>query len=567
MDQNIHILKKVLAGLTAAGLLLSFAGCAGNPDAAQTAAASEEENIILVKTQAGQIGDLTQSTEYIGTVEPDDLVQVLPKMGGTVNRVLVSVGDTVKKGDLLMTIDTTDLQVNLAAQQAAVEVARAAVMSAQAQVDQSLGSTFDVNLAQLETSVQQAKNAYASARQGLRDYNDNNSSPADQVAIQRDKARETVTLLSDQEKQLKQQRDTAKKASEVSPNDANKAAEYLSLQSKYDDVSSALASAESQLSMLNSNYNDDDMDANLRNLRTSSRNAQLAYDSANTIYELTKGEVRNDALKVANASLGQAAASYDAQVKSYEAAAHQLSFAQVTSPIDGVVEACSATENATIGTGSPVFTITNKSKLVVTFYVSEDAAKQLSLGDKVDIESGRSAYTGSVSEIGTMVDSTGLFKVKATLDEGELLSGVSVKVTASTGKAQGLLIPQSAIYYDAGQGYIYAYEDGKAVRKDILVGVSNNDLAEIIDGIDANTQLITTWNPNLRDGALVTLDSPDDGASVQASSETVSSGTSSSESASSKDSSSEAASSGEASSQASESASSSAPESAQEDAA
>lgn len=562
MDQNIHILKKVLAGLTAAGLLLSSAGCAGNPDAAQTAAASEEENIILVKTQTGQMGDLTQSTEYIGTVEPDDLVQVLPKMGGTVNRVLVSVGDTVKKGDLLMTIDTTDLQVNLAAQQAAVEVARAAVMSAQAQVDQSLGSTFDVNLAQLETSVQQAKNAYASARQGLRDYNDNNSSPADQVAIQRDKARETVTLLSDQEKQLKKDLDAAKEDSKNNSSDANKAALYLSLQSKYDDVSSALASAESQLSMLNSNYNDDDMDANLRNLRTSSRNAQLAYDSANTIYELTKGEVRNDALKVANASLGQAAASYDAQVKSYEAAAHQLSFAQVTSPIDGVVEACSATENATIGTGSPVFTITNKSKLVVTFYVSEDAAKQLSLGDKVNIESGRSAYTGSVSEIGTMVDSTGLFKVKATLDEGELLSGVSVKVTASTGKAQGLLIPQSAIYYDAGQGYIYAYEDGKAVRKDILVGVSNNDLAEIIDGIDANTQLITTWNPNLRDGALVTLDSPDDGASAQASSDAASSGASSSESASSENSSSEAA-----SSQASESASSSAPESAQEDAA
>lgn len=555
MDQNIHIVKKVLACLTAAGLLLSFAGCGGSPDATPAAAASEEESVILVKTQKGRMGDLTQSTEYIGTVEPDDLVQVLPKMGGTVSRVLVSVGDTVKKGDLLMTMDTTDLQVSLAAQQAAVEVARAAVMTAQAQVDQSLGSTFDVNLAQLETSVQQAKNAYASARQGLRDYNDNNSSPADQVAIQRDKARENVQLLSVQEQTLKTKLETLKNQSESDPQNANLAAEYLSLKNQYSDISSALASAESQLSMLNSNYNDDDMDATLRNLRTSSRNAQLAYDSANTIYELTKGEVRNDALKVANASLGQAAASYDAQVKSYEAAAHQLSFAQVTSPIDGIVEACSATENATIGTGSPVFTITNKSKLVVTFYVSEDAAKQLSLGDKVSIESGRSVYTGSVSEIGTMVDSTGLFKVKASLDEGELLSGVSVKVTASTGKAQGLLIPQSAIYYDAGQGYIYAYEDGKAVRRDILVGVSNNDLAEVIDGIDANTQLITTWNPNLRDGAPVTLASAEDAAFGETSSPAASS---------------ESESSGADSSQASESASAgSSPdgESAQEDAA
>lgn len=537
MNFHVHIIKKTLACLTAAGLLLSLAACGGAPKAEETAA-PEEENLILVKTAVPQAGDLTQASDYIGTVEPDDLVQVLPKMGGTVSQVLVGVGDTVKKGDLLMTLDTVDIEVSLAAQQAAVEVARAAVMSAQAQVDQSLGSTFDVNLAQLETGVQQAKNAYASARQGLRDYNDNDSTPSAQIEAQRDAAREKVKLLE-------LAYDGAQRALEAAKggSDSGDKAYIQLLEDKASTAKANWKAAEDQLSLLNANYNDDDVDVSLRNLRTSVRNAQLAYDSANTIYELTKGDVRNDALKVANASLGQAAASYDAQVKSYEAAAHQLTFANVTAPIDGVIEACSATENATIGTGSPVFTITNKEKLVVTFYVSEDAAKQLSLGDKVSIESGRSEYTGSVSEIGTMVDSTGLFKVKATLDEGELMSGVSVKVTASTAKAQGLLIPQSAIYYDNGQGYVYIYEDGKAVRRDIIIGVSNNELAEVIDGIDGNTQFITTWNPNLRDGAPVTLSAGEDASSSEAaSSDSASSGDASSQASSSESSASETAS-------------------------
>ena len=156
----------------------------------------------------------------------------------------------------------------------------------------------------------------------------------------------------------------------------------------------------------------------------------------------------------------------------------------------------------------------------------------MNLGDPITVENGRNTYQAAVAEIGTMVDANGLFKIKATLAEGaNLMSGVSVKITASTAKAQGLLIPQGAIYYDAGQGYVYAYENGKAVRHDITVGVSNNDYAEVIEGIDANTDLITTWNPNLRDGAEVSLSSNAGGASSETAN--TSSSDSSSEAASS----------------------------------
>ena len=519
--------------------MFSLAACGGQ-QAQEAAVPAEAENQILVKTEKPAMGELTQSTNYIGTVEPDRLVEVMPKMGGTVNGVFVEVGDTVTAGQPLMSFDTTDLQVSLAAQKASVEVARAAVMSAQAQVDQSLGSTFDLNLAQLESSVQQAKNAYASARQSLRDYDDNNDTAASKLLNQRNDLRDSVAHLNNLIEQAQTDRNRLDK------NDADYDHKLQALNENIERLTKEVTAAETQLSMLNSNVNDDDLDATLRNLRTSSRNAQLAYDSAQTIYELTKNDVRNDALKVANASLGQAAASYDAQVKAYEAQAHQLTFASVTSPIDGIVEAVNITENQTIGNGTIMFTVTNKADLVATFFVSEDAAKTMNLGDPITVENGRNTYQAAVAEIGTMVDANGLFKIKATLAEGaNLMSGVSVKITASTAKAQGLLIPQGAIYYDAGQGYVYAYENGKAVRHDITVGVSNNDYAEVIEGIDANTDLITTWNPNLRDGAEVSLSSNAGGASSETAntSSSASAPEASSEAASSEAASSEAASS------------------------
>lgn len=535
MEIKVHILKKTLACFTAAGLLFSLAAC-GGPKAEEAAApAAETENQILVKTEKPAMGELVQATNYIGTVEPDQLVQVMPKMGGTVNGVFVEVGDTVAAGQPLMSFDTTDLQVTLAAQKASVEVARAAVMSAQAQVDQSLGSTFDLNMAQLETSVQQAKNAYASARQSLRDYDDRNDTASATLLEQRNDLRDSVKHLNDLVTQA--QSDLIKIEQKVQNGEdltAVEAVQRENLKGNIQRWTEQLNSSEAQLSMLNSNVNDDDLDATLRNLRTSSRNAQLAYDSAQTIYELTKNDVRNDALKVANASLGQAAASYDAQVKAYEAQAHQLTFATVASPIDGIVEAVNITENQTIGNGTVMFTVTNKADLVATFYVSEDAAKTMNLGDPVTVENGRSTYQASVSEIGTMVDTNGLFKIKATLaEETSLMSGVSVKITASTAKAQGLLIPQGAIYYDAGQGYVYAYENGKAVRHNITVGVTNNDYAEVIEGVDSNTELITTWNPNLRDGVEVSLSAgAAAGGTASSETESVPSAVSSSESSS-----------------------------------
>ena len=509
MNQNR---TRFAACLTAVCLMAGTAGCA--PKAAETAA---QEKSIYVETVTAETGDLSLSTEFIGTVEPDELVSVFPKVAGTVLAVHKNVGDEVKKGELLFEVDPSDIQLS-------VNIAQAQLMSAQAQMDQALGSSFDMQMIQLESQLKQAQNAYSNARQSLRDYNDGTEDSMDDISNGMAAFQQSMQSL----KQQIAEKDAAiKQAQEAGDPDevARLLAQKQGLEASYDQ-------AEAQYLMMRANYNDldDGDDAQHKQLRTAVRNAQTAYESAEQIYELTKDAVHNDAIKVAKASLGQATAAFEAQAK-------QLEYTRVTSPIDGVIEQKNVSEQGLVSQSSPAYTVSNKSTLMVTFYVPADAVDQMAAGDKVTIENGRRTYEGTIAEVGTMVDpATGLFTVKASADEddGALLTGLSVKVTADTAKARGsLLIPQSVVYYEDGAAYVYLLENGRAVKTFIETGISNEESVEVTSGLTAASRIISTWHPNLTDGAAVVPAAEAEAASSGSASEEASSGEDAAEEASS----------------------------------
>ena len=76
----------------------------------ETAPVSAQPSQVIVQAQLPQSGEISHSTEFIGTVEPDEVVTVTPKVSGTVLKTYFEVGDTVKKGDLLYELDPVDIQ-------------------------------------------------------------------------------------------------------------------------------------------------------------------------------------------------------------------------------------------------------------------------------------------------------------------------------------------------------------------------------------------------------------------------------------------------------------------------
>lgn len=84
-----------------------------------------KQEIRNVKTQKINIGNISAEVEYAGNLKPAKEVVVLSKTGGKIASVNVNVGDKVTAGQVLYTLDKSELDANLRSQQAALDGANA----------------------------------------------------------------------------------------------------------------------------------------------------------------------------------------------------------------------------------------------------------------------------------------------------------------------------------------------------------------------------------------------------------------------------------------------------------
>jgi len=82
-------------------------------------------------------GNLTLSVMANGTLQPTRSVSIGSELSGTVSRVLVDVNDKVKKGQVLVELDTAKLNDQIVRSRAALDAARAALAQANATVKES----------------------------------------------------------------------------------------------------------------------------------------------------------------------------------------------------------------------------------------------------------------------------------------------------------------------------------------------------------------------------------------------------------------------------------------------
>jgi HlyD family secretion protein len=96
-------------------------------------------------TEAAQTGSLTLSVSANGTLQPTRSVNIGSELSGTVRNVLVDVNDRVKKGQLLVELDTAKLNDQLTKSRASLSAAQAKVAQTTVTVKES-----QANLARFE---------------------------------------------------------------------------------------------------------------------------------------------------------------------------------------------------------------------------------------------------------------------------------------------------------------------------------------------------------------------------------------------------------------------------------
>ena len=113
---------------------LFLAACGSSSTTAEAApeTTAPEATIVDVSVVKASAGVIESSLEISGTLAPRSRVAVKPKLSGTIERMLVDIGDPVAMGQTIATIDRREIDAQVDASVAAVAVAKASLDTAEA---------------------------------------------------------------------------------------------------------------------------------------------------------------------------------------------------------------------------------------------------------------------------------------------------------------------------------------------------------------------------------------------------------------------------------------------------
>lgn len=111
-------MKRYLAILLVFNVLF-LTGCGAQKDT------KEAEKPIAVSVQKVQGGEIQNMNTFTGTTKVATETSVTAEMGGTVEKIYVSLGQVVKKGDTLLTLKGDDINNSVKQAQAALDLAKA----------------------------------------------------------------------------------------------------------------------------------------------------------------------------------------------------------------------------------------------------------------------------------------------------------------------------------------------------------------------------------------------------------------------------------------------------------
>ncbi len=202
-----------------------------------------------------------------------------------------------------------------------------------------------------------------------------------------------------------------------------------------------------------------------------------------------------------------ALAQFNATKADYDSKVNLLQDASLTADVDGYVVDILCKEGEMQSAGYPVVLIRSENQ-VVTVGLSDDDVNKIQLRAKAQVKIDDVTTDGEVMNIVQMADSkSGTYSAEIKLlnpiDNDRFYIGQCVKVYIKEGEKNGIWIPISTILND-GQDYVYVVEDGRAVKKNITLGQTNENQV-CVEGLKNGDNLVNEGMKNIKAGYQVSV--------------------------------------------------------------
>lgn len=446
-------------------------------------------------------------------------VNIPTELGGIVDQIKISLGESVSKDQELLKLNQDKLNIQLKQAEAALEAARANYQQLKNGASQE-----EINRAQ--ASYEQAQAALEGAKSNLKlmeeTYNDKISLKQQLTSAE--------SQLANAEQQLASARERYNQA-EINFEQAEK--EYERMQYLFEEkviTEKQFEGAESQYKNAKSALNTAQI--GLEQAKIGLNTAQQSYDLTEQTYNnptQLKQQLENakSQLKSAEAGLAVAEANLEqvkkgatqeqlnaslAQVKQAEAGLEQAKLSLrnsiVKSPIKGVVSAVRTEEGEIISPGQPIITVIDIDQLYLEVSVTAATMSSLKVGDQVQIipEAIKDEeFTAKIDTISPEADPASKnFPVKILVDNPahKIKPGMFADVIFSVKSVENtLVLPISAVVgFDSPEPHIYTVENNQAVKKAVQLGIISDNLVEITAGVEEGDQVILKGQNRLNDG-------------------------------------------------------------------
>ena len=498
-----------------------------------------------VAAQYVQSGTITAKIRGTGTVESGDPYNVMVKETRKVTSVAVKVGDQVQKGDVLVYLEdseSTELDAARKALEAAKDAYDTALLAADvnAQVIQNAGS--NTTTTSYRQQINDAQAEVEKAKKDVAEWQARYDKLTNDITLlpENDADTSAETKAVNETKKVKDAADQALQAAQNELTDATAVLEYqisvsagdatieatqerkkraeLDVINKKSAANAAALAYEKACDALDNKKVTGDNSGSLTALKREQNLALVNLEAVKK--ELTEKETALTELTSGIAKTLNLQSLYEAVVDASEEVAKQEEKSiggTVTSDIAGTITSMNAAAGKEISALEPVAVLQPEGKgYTMSFSVTNEQAKRLSVGDKADLVNSWRYDDVNVTLASIKPDKTEPGKKKLlTFDvTGDVTAGQTLNVSVGQKSANyDLIVPNSAIREDNNGKFVLIVQSKSsplgnryvASRVDVEVLASDDTQSAISGALYGYEFVITTSNKPVEAGKLVRL--------------------------------------------------------------
>lgn len=427
-----------------------------------------------VKTAVAETGQLDCELELNGKVESLKDKTYFSGISGRIGSVKVREGDSVKKGDLLISYDTGELSRSqtLAELDAAVSQGNYDDSMQSKERVQGLYGEAKNTIPELEAQIEHTETVIMLTQKILTDRQSQFAARAAQ--LQADLAC-CVVGEDDDPAEVQKSRDNIQKEIAKNEYDSKFDPEIVQRQEELKYLDYLMTTYREKKSIMESQKASTQM-----NLQTQGDKDRLEAVKASD-------ELKNET-----------------RLQDFESASKGI-----RAEFDGVVTKISVSEGADVASGDEIIQIESLADTAVVCYVNKYDIINIEEGQPASAHIKNKDYSCHVTRIEkktTDEGSTPGIRVELKLDEPDdaIILGIESKAKVRTALvSNALIIPIDALCSDDQGDHVFVIVDGKAQKREVLVGDKNDDMAEILGGLEAGETVGWDENNELKEGQKV----------------------------------------------------------------